>query len=111
MSLGGLVIAIGMMVDGSVVVVENVYRHLSEHRDSSTGKTSLILQAAMEVGQPVVFGIPDHHHRLFPILSLQGMEGKMFQPLAYTIIIALLISLLLSLTLSPVLCSPGPQGC
>lgn len=105
MSLGGLVIAIGMMVDGSVVVVENVYRHLSEHRDSSTGKTSLILQAAMEVGQPVVFGILIIIIVFFPILSLQGMEGKMFQPLAYTIIIALLISLLLSLTLSPVLCS------
>ncbi len=105
MSLGGLVIAIGMMVDGSVVVVENVYRHLSEHRGSSTGKTSLILQAAMEVGQPVVFGILIIIIVFFPILSLQGMEGKMFQPLAYTIIIALLISLLLSLTLSPVLCS------
>ncbi len=105
MSLGGLVIAIGMMVDGSVVVVENVYRHLSEHRGSSTSKTSLILQAAMEVGQPVVFGILIIIIVFFPILSLQGMEGKMFQPLAYTIIIALLISLLLSLTLSPVLCS------
>lgn len=105
MSLGGLVIAIGMMVDGSVVVVENVYRHLSEHRGSSTGKTALILQAAMEVGQPVVFGILIIIIVFFPILSLQGMEGKMFQPLAYTIIIALLISLLLSLTLSPVLCS------
>ena len=59
----------------------------------------------MEVGQPVVFGILIIIIVFFPILSLQGMEGKMFQPLAYTIIIALLISLLLSLTLSPVLCS------
>ncbi len=105
MSLGGLVIAIGMMVDGSVVVVENIYRHLSEHRDASTGTTSTILRASMEVGQPVVFGILIIIIVFFPILSLQGMEGKMFQPLAYTIIIALLISLLLSLTLSPVLCS------
>ncbi|MBX3124158.1 MAG: efflux RND transporter permease subunit [Nitrospira sp.] len=105
MSLGGLVIAIGMMVDGSVVVVENIYRHLSEHRDSREGNVSTILRAAMEVGQPVVFGILIIIIVFFPILSLQGMEGKMFQPLAYTIIIALLISLLLSLTLSPVLCS------
>ncbi len=66
---------------------------------------STILRAAMEVGQPVVFGILIIIIVFFPILSLQGMEGKMFQPLAYTIIIALLISLLLSLTLSPVLCS------
>ena len=92
MSLGGLVIAIGMMVDGSVVVVENVYRHLSEHRGSSTGKTSLILEAAMEVGQPVVFGILIIIIVFFPILSLQGMERKKFQPLAATIFIALLIS-------------------
>ena len=105
MSLGGLVIAIGMMVDGSVVVVENIYRHLSEHRDASTGTMPTILRASMEVGQPVVFGILIIIIVFFPILSLQGMEGKMFQPLAYTIIIALLISLLLSLTLSPVLCS------
>ena len=105
MSLGGLVIAIGMMVDGSVVVVENIYRHLSEHRDTSTGTMPTILRASMEVGQPVVFGILIIIIVFFPILSLQGMEGKMFQPLAYTIIIALLISLLLSLTLSPVLCS------
>ena len=105
MSLGGLVIAIGMMVDGSVVVVENIYRHLSEHRNSQGGTVTTILRAAMEVGQPVVFGILIIIIVFFPILSLQGMEGKMFQPLAYTIIIALLISLLLSLTLSPVLCS------
>ncbi len=105
MSLGGLVIAIGMMVDGSVVVVENVYRHLSEHRGSKPPGGALILQAAMEVGQPVVFGILIIIIVFLPILSLQGMEGKMFQPLAYTIIIALLISLLFSLTLSPVLCS------
>jgi cobalt-zinc-cadmium resistance protein CzcA len=105
MSLGGLVIAIGMMVDGSVVVVENVYRHLSEHREESTPRTAVVLRAAMEVGQPVIFGILIIILVFLPILTLQGMEGKMFQPLAYTIMIALLISLVLSLSLSPVLCS------
>ena len=106
MSLGGLVIAIGMMVDGSVVVVENVYRHLSEHTPvSSTSRSAIVLKATKEVAQPVVFGILIIILVFLPILSLQGMEGKMFKPLAYTIMIALLVSLLLSLTLSPALCA------
>lgn len=100
MSLGGLVIAIGMMVDGSVVVVENVYRHLAEQRDDRLSKTEVILHAVTEVGQPVIFGILIIILVFLPILTLQGMEGKMFQPLANTIIIALLVSLVLSLTLS-----------
>ncbi len=105
MSLGGLVIAIGMMVDGSVVVVENVYRHLSEQRSDRFNKTNVILHAVTEVGQPVIFGILIIILVFLPILTLQGMEGKMFQPLANTIIIALVVSLVLSLTLSPVLCA------
>jgi cobalt-zinc-cadmium resistance protein CzcA len=105
MSLGGLVIAIGMMVDGSVVVVENVYRHLSERPAGKGDRRAVVLAAAKEVAQPVLFGILIIILVFLPILSLQGMEGKMFKPLAYTIIIALLMSLLLSLTLSPVLCS------
>ncbi len=106
MSLGGLVIAIGMMVDGSVVVVENVYRHLSEHAPvSSVSRGVIVLKATKEVAQPVIFGILIIILVFLPILSLQGMEGKMFKPLAYTIMIALLVSLLLSLTLSPALCS------
>jgi heavy metal efflux system protein len=105
MSLGGLVIAVGMMVDGSVVVVENVYRHLSEHRGSEGDRTGLIIRAVTEVGQPVIFGILIIILVFLPILTLQGMEGKMFQPLAYTIMIALIVSLAFSLTLSPVLCA------
>jgi cobalt-zinc-cadmium resistance protein CzcA len=105
MSLGGLVIAIGMMVDGSVVVVENVYRHLSEQKGDRFNKTEVILHAVTEVGQPVIFGILIIILVFLPILTLQGMEGKMFQPLANTIIIALMVSLVLSLSLSPVLCA------
>jgi cobalt-zinc-cadmium resistance protein CzcA len=105
MSLGGLTIAIGMIVDGSVVIVENVYRHLSEPRDRPLSRRELVVRASKEVAQPVVFGILIIIIVFLPILSLQGMEGKMFQPLAYTIMIALLVSLILSLTLSPVLCS------
>jgi cobalt-zinc-cadmium resistance protein CzcA len=81
MSLGGLVIAIGMMVDGSVVVVENVYRHLSEHPSgSSVSRRSIVLTATKEVAQPVLFGILIIILVFLPILSLQGMEGKMFKP-------------------------------
>ena len=103
MSLGGLAIAIGMIVDGSVVVVENVYRHLSHH--PSLPRLQLVTMAVKEVGQPVVFGILIIIIVFLPLLSLHGMEGKMFKPLAYTIMIALMVSLVLSLTLSPVLCS------
>lgn len=105
MSLGGLAIAIGMIVDGSVVVVENVYRHLSDHSSAAIPRRELLTMAVKEVGQPVVFGILIIILVFLPVLSLHGMEGKMFKPLAYTIMIALLISLLLSLTLSPALCS------
>lgn len=109
MSLGGMVIAIGMMVDGSVVVVENAYRLLSESHGRSTNRFALIVQAVTEVGQPVIFGILIIILVFFPILSLEGMEGKLFHPLAYTIMIALLVSLVVSLTLSPVLCYFGLQ--
>jgi heavy metal efflux system protein len=105
MSLGGLAIAIGMMVDASVVVVENIHRHLSDPRHQGLPRQALILNAAREVARPVVFGILIIIIVFMPILSFQGMEGKMFKPMAYTIMIALMVSLILSVTLSPVLCS------
>lgn len=103
MSLGGLAIAIGLIVDGSVVVVENVFAKLGHNREGS--RMTLVLNAAMEVGTPVIFGICVIILVFLPLMTLQGMEGKMFAPLAYTIAIALGISLVLSLTLSPVLSS------
>ncbi|HKC94663.1 MAG TPA: CusA/CzcA family heavy metal efflux RND transporter [Nitrospira sp.] len=105
MTLGGLAIAIGMIVDGSVVVVENVYRHLLERHGGKADVLDVVRQATQEVGRPVVFGIIIIAVVFLPILSLHGMEGKMFKPLAYTIMMSLLISLVLSLTVSPVLCS------
>jgi cobalt-zinc-cadmium resistance protein CzcA len=104
MSLGGLAIAIGMMVDASVVLVENIHRHLSDPRHQGLPRQALILNAAREVARPVVFGIIIIIIVFMPILSFQGMEGKMFKPMAYTIMIALMVSLILSITLSPVLC-------
>lgn len=103
MSLGGLAIAIGLMVDGSVVVVENVFAKLGHSRGADRNR--VIYEAVMEVGTPVIFGICIIILVFLPLMTLEGMEGKMFAPLAYTIAIALAISLVLSLTLSPVLSS------
>jgi cobalt-zinc-cadmium resistance protein CzcA len=105
MSLGGLAIAIGIMVDGSVVVVENTFSKLGERLKSGESKNRIILEAASEVGKPVLFGVGIIILVFMPLLSLEGMEGKMFAPMAITIAIALSISLILSFTLSPVLCS------
>ena len=108
MSLGGLAIAIGLMVDGSVVVVENAFHHLGHRHGES--KIRIILEAASEVATPVLFGVGIIILVFLPLMTLQGMEGKMFAPLAYTIAIALFISLLLSLTMTPALCSYVLKG-
>jgi len=104
MSLGGMAIAIGLMVDGPAVVVENAHVHLSRPVGQQS-KVQQILPAVMEVATPVIFGISIIILVFLPLMTLSGMEGKMFAPLAYTIAIALFISLLLSLTLTPVLSS------
>jgi len=108
MSLGGLAIAIGLMVDGSVVVVENAFHQLGHRHEES--KIRIVLEAATEVGTPVLFGVGIIILVFLPLMTLEGMEGKMFGPLAITIAIALFVSLVLSLTLSPVLCSYFLRG-
>ncbi|HEY9854290.1 MAG TPA: CusA/CzcA family heavy metal efflux RND transporter, partial [Stenomitos sp.] len=109
MSLGGLAIGLGMMVDASIVMVENVFRHLAEdHGRHPTLQT--IYQAASEVGRPVVFAIAIIIVVFLPLFTLQGMEGKMFSPMAFTISFALLGSLFLALTLVPVLASYWLRG-
>ncbi|MDF0642514.1 MAG: CusA/CzcA family heavy metal efflux RND transporter [Nitrospira sp.] len=110
MTLGGLAIAIGEIADGSLVVVENVFRHLSDHRDSGRGKLDVILKATKEVGRPILFGILIISVVFLPLMTLHGMEGKMFAPLAYTLVIALLLSVVVTLTLSPVLASLMLRG-
>ncbi len=109
MSLGGLAIGIGMMADGAVVMVENIHRHLTEPpgrlNHVHAGKVETVLYAAKEVGRPVVFGIFIIILVFLPLLTLEGFEGKMFAPLAFTIAFALLGSLILSLTLVPMLCT------
>lgn len=108
MSLGGLAIAIGLMVDGSVVVVENAFHHLGHRKNES--KIRVVLEAASEVATPVLFGVGIIILVFLPLMTLEGMEGKMFAPLAYTIAIALFVSLILSLTMTPALCSYVLKG-
>ncbi len=124
MSLGGLAIGLGMMVDGAVVMVENIHRHLTQpalaavydRREPASQhstvinrhdnkKVEVVLYAAKEVGRPIVFGISIIIVVFLPLFTLQGFEGKMFSPLAFTISFALLGSLILSLTFIPILCT------
>ena len=103
MSLGGLIIAIGILVDSAVVVVENAFERLS-HEQNLT-KIHTIYRASKEIAPSVVSGIIIIIVFFVPILTLEGLEGKMFVPLGETIVYALLGSLVLSITVIPVMCS------
>ncbi|MBK7520070.1 MAG: efflux RND transporter permease subunit [Gammaproteobacteria bacterium] len=104
MSLGGLAIALGMLVDAAVVVVENTVEHLAQPR-GSTPQLHRIWRAAAEVAAPVASGVTIIALVFTPLLTLQGLEGKLFAPVALTIVFALVGSLLLSFTVIPVLAS------
>ncbi len=112
MSLGGLAISIGMIIDTTIIQVENVQRHLSEEGGRHP-KLLTVLKAVMEVRKPSIFGELIIALTFIPILSLEGIEGKMFSPLAITVAIALLASLFLSIFVIPVLCiiflRPDPE--
>jgi len=105
MSLAGLAIGTGMMVDGAVVLVENAFRLLSHARESGKpiNKTHVILEAAREVVNPIAFAILIIIVVFLPLFSLTGLEGKLFKPMALTITFAMAGSLVLSMTLVPVL--------
>ena len=103
MSLGGIAIAVGMLADGSIVMVENIHRHLNETRDDSRSKTAVILEAGQEVSRPIVFSIGIIVIVFLPIFTLQDVEGKMFSPMAFTIAFALLGSIVTALVMAPVL--------
>ena len=103
MSLGGLAIAVGILVDGAVVVVENVVERLSDPRHASSGKLHNVFIASAEVATPVASGLAIIALVFLPLLTLEGLEGKLFAPVALTIVLALLGALALSLTLVPVL--------
>jgi cobalt-zinc-cadmium resistance protein CzcA len=103
MSLGGLAISIGMIIDTAIIQVENVQRHLSDE-GTRHPKLYTVLRAIMEVRKPSIFGELIIALTFIPILSLEGIEGKMFGPLAITVAIALLASLFLSVFVIPALC-------
>jgi cobalt-zinc-cadmium resistance protein CzcA len=102
MSLGA--IDFGLIVDGSVVMVENSVRRLSEGTDQS-GFIARVMEACGEVGRPIIFGIGIIIIVYLPILTLEGVEGKLFRPMAITVVFALIGSLLLTFTITPVLTS------
>ena len=104
MSLGGLAIAIGLLVDGTIVVVENIDRHLKNNK----GKTSLfetVKIASSEIYKPIIFAISIIIIVFLPLFTLQGVEGKTFRPLAYTVALAMLGSLIYTLFLAPAISS------
>ena len=103
MSLAGLAIGIGMMVDGAVVMVENGFRLLSHQAGKTVNRTHVILEAAREVINPIAFAILIIIVVFLPLFSLTGLEGKLFKPMALTITFAMVGSLILTLTLVPVL--------
>ncbi len=104
MSLGGLAIAIGILVDAAVVVVENIHTQFSK-APPGVSRLHLVYRAVLEVSAPVISGILIIVAVFLPLFSLTGLEGKMFSPLAITITFALVGSLILSLTVIPVLAS------
>jgi len=112
MSLGGLAISIGMIIDATIIQVENVQRHLSEGGQASR-TVATVLKAVLEVRKPSILGELIIAITFIPILALEGIEGKMFGPLALTVAIALLSSLVLSIFVIPVLCAlilkPQPE--
>ncbi|WFB36700.1 CusA/CzcA family heavy metal efflux RND transporter [Kiritimatiellota bacterium B12222] len=103
MSLGGIAIAMGMLVDGSIVVTENIHRMLGLPNPENKPLQQLILSATHEVGRPIAFAIFIVIIVFLPILSLDAVEGKMFKPLAYTVMLALAGSLVFALAIAPVL--------
>jgi cobalt-zinc-cadmium resistance protein CzcA len=104
MSLGGLAISIGMIIDATIIQVENVQRHLSES-NTVGNKLSVVLKSVIEVRKPSILGELIIAVTFLPIVSLEGLEGKMFTPLALTVAIALLSSMLLSIFVIPALSS------
>lgn len=105
MSLGGIAIAIGMLGDASIVIVENASRHLSDESNKSRKKIKILVTSCQEVARPIIFSVLIIVIVFIPLFTLEGVEGKMFSPMAFTIIFALLGSLLAALVFSPALSS------
>jgi cobalt-zinc-cadmium resistance protein CzcA len=103
MTLGGIAVAIGMLCDGAIVMVENIHRHLADPALAGRSKISVIAHAAREVARPIVFSLSIVIIVFLPVFTLQGVEGKMFLPMASTVIFAVLGAILVAIVISPVL--------
>ncbi len=106
MSLGGLAIAIGIMVDASIIMVENIYHRLQKSRDRAGGapsRAAVARGAAIEVGRPIAFATIIIVAVFLPLFMMGGYEGLLFRPLAITVASAMLVALVISLTVTPVL--------
>ncbi len=104
MSLGGLAIGIGMIVDATIVMVENIYRHLTEDKNKQSELIPSIISSAKEVARPVIFAILIIIIVFLPLFTLQGVEGKLFSPTAFTISFAMLGSLIFAIAIAPAMC-------
>lgn len=100
MTLGGLAIAVGLLVDSAIIMVENIVHRITQHRDA--GRRGHALAAAVEVGRPIVFATAVVVAVFIPLFAMTGIEGRMYKPLAGAVIAAVLAALLLSLALVPV---------
>ncbi len=106
MSLGGIAIGIGMLGDGAIVMVENIFHHLNTNAcDSPARKTDIIFEAAKEVARPIIFSIFIIIIVFLPIFSLENVEGKMFKPMAFTLCFAIFGSLITAIVAVPALCT------
>lgn len=103
MSLGGIAIAIGAMVDGAIVMIENVHKHIEKTPLTNSNRWQLIGEAATEVGRPLFFSLLIITVSFVPVFALEAQEGKLFSPLAYTKTYAMAASAILAITLVPVL--------
>lgn len=103
MSLGGIAVAIGMLVDGSVVVVENIYQKLQQREPEHSSISVLVVQAAQEVAKPVFFATLIILVVFTPLFSFEGVEAKLFQPMAVAIMLALVCAVVVALIFVPVL--------
>lgn len=102
MSLGGIAIAIGAMVDASIVMIENAHKHLAKS-DGSKSRVEIIIDSSKQVGRPIFFALILIVVSFLPIFALEGQEARLFSPLAYTKTFAMLMGAILSITLVPVL--------
>jgi cobalt-zinc-cadmium resistance protein CzcA len=106
MSLGGIAIAIGMLGDGTIVMVENIFRRLGAvSGDGEYCRAETIMSAAQEVSRPVIFSIMIIITVFLPVFTLQNVEGKMFSPMAFTLTFALLGSMMMAVAAAPALCT------